>query len=622
MTHVRDLIHSSLEYALAPDDQTRLDAHLAACDGCRRLWTELQRNDAVLAARAALPTVPRRRMPRRDRFGLVRPGLVSVATLALALVAGTQLAAWRVGNGPASPPTAAVDVVGRSEVGSPPDAPYQLLPRLGEPGAPQCGAAGIPVLDVAHPAPPGDQPGTGATGAEAAFRSRYPGIDNFTMYAWGSAQPARSASDLGRGPVWIVAGSDTYVAMALGLAEGKNWFVYPARFTGCRTPPPETVRTWLAQRSLDVDGYRLTVKVVADAAYGPSSPVAAWAVSAVAGFGLSCEWTRTGPDVGKIELLEGTPTSIVSTATYDNVLSGARGGRINGVPAEALRGTVATTFCGVRDAAGQHGVIADLAIATDGNYADSSLRLSPWSTSPVPTTPSTQEGPAPLAEPRIASWATGHVSTGEIVEILQAAGIGATISPPAPAKALLFNAMDLDLIAAELPGVRGFAVYRYSDVSAARRAFDLPLITQPYSGTIDWIARPHFVLVGDAIVGFATDDQTVAARIFDALTLPRVSFTATVADVGPTVAVGFHRLRLVVSGTPEGRAAGFAGRTLDIMAVPATVYYLTAGTEGREVDHNAMLAVLRSGAIFAVTILEVPGSDGIYTLMRISNITR
>ena len=91
--------------------------------------------------------------------------------------------------------------------------------------------------------------------------------------------------------------------------------------------------------------------------------------------------TRTGPDAGRVEDLWGTSTSVTLTgAGYLSVRTGASGNHVNGVPIDAVRGSVATTICGVRDAAGQHGVVIELTIAVNGQYTDSALRLSPWTT--------------------------------------------------------------------------------------------------------------------------------------------------------------------------------------------------------------------------------------------------
>jgi hypothetical protein len=90
-----------------------------------------------------------------------------------------------------------------------------------------------PILDVATPPPPGDAPGTGSPDAQAAFRRANPRITDFTMFPLGSDQPT-TAPGTGSGPVWIVAGNSTFIALAPGAPGPNNWFAYPARFMGCR----------------------------------------------------------------------------------------------------------------------------------------------------------------------------------------------------------------------------------------------------------------------------------------------------------------------------------------------------------------------------------------------------
>lgn len=105
-------------------------------------------------------------------------------------------------------------------------------PRRG--GLPVCSLGELPLLDVSRSPSPGDQPGTGAPSAEDAFRRAYPAITTFTMYPLGSDQATRDPSVLGRGAVWIVAGSDTYVALYFGEPGLNSWFAHRATFLGCR----------------------------------------------------------------------------------------------------------------------------------------------------------------------------------------------------------------------------------------------------------------------------------------------------------------------------------------------------------------------------------------------------
>lgn len=125
-----------------------------------------------------------------------------------------------------------------------------LLPRGTQPGAvvtppttvgpkatasvslPICPPGQLPVLAIDFPPSPGNVPGTGADSAEEAFRRTFPAVPTFTMYAFGKDQP--EAAPTGN-PVWIVSGSDTYVAYILGDRNGRNnWFAYRARVAECR----------------------------------------------------------------------------------------------------------------------------------------------------------------------------------------------------------------------------------------------------------------------------------------------------------------------------------------------------------------------------------------------------
>jgi hypothetical protein len=78
-------------------------------------------------------------------------------------------------------------------------------------------------LDVAK-FPQGATESNGGATPEAAFRKANPTIVEFSLFPMGRLPGA---------PVWIVAGSETFIASA--LADG-TWFVSPARFVGCRDP--------------------------------------------------------------------------------------------------------------------------------------------------------------------------------------------------------------------------------------------------------------------------------------------------------------------------------------------------------------------------------------------------
>jgi hypothetical protein len=72
--------------------------------------------------------------------------------------------------------------------------------------------------------PRGDTAANGGATPEAALRRTNPGIEQFSMLPMGKDPKA---------PVWIVAGSETFIATI--LTDG-TWFVSPAKFLGCRDP--------------------------------------------------------------------------------------------------------------------------------------------------------------------------------------------------------------------------------------------------------------------------------------------------------------------------------------------------------------------------------------------------
>jgi hypothetical protein len=84
-------------------------------------------------------------------------------------------------------------------------------------GAPDC-TNGTPLMDIAR-FPQGTTHG-GAT-PTAAFQTEYPTVGSFDLFPYGSLVNA---------PVWIVAGTDTYLASI--LPDG-TWFVSPAKFVRC-----------------------------------------------------------------------------------------------------------------------------------------------------------------------------------------------------------------------------------------------------------------------------------------------------------------------------------------------------------------------------------------------------
>ncbi len=79
------------------------------------------------------------------------------------------------------------------------------------------------LLDIAR-FPRGDTAANGGATPEAAFRAANPTIDRFSMFPLGNDPKA---------PVWIVAGTDTFIATI--LTDG-TWFVSPAKLVRCMDP--------------------------------------------------------------------------------------------------------------------------------------------------------------------------------------------------------------------------------------------------------------------------------------------------------------------------------------------------------------------------------------------------
>ena len=60
------------------------------------------------------------------------------------------------------------------------------------------------------------------------------------------------ASGATTGPVWIVGGGRTFIAIAPGTPGPNNWFAYPARFVGCGSSALPSSRPWNARTPADV----------------------------------------------------------------------------------------------------------------------------------------------------------------------------------------------------------------------------------------------------------------------------------------------------------------------------------------------------------------------------------
>jgi len=186
-------------------------------------------------------------LPRvRARPHLTRGGVGALTAIALlAIVVGLSLQAVRdaqvtQSGGAATASSYFIAVEPGAEASSTSIIANALM------GSPVCPVGQLPWIAISHPSPPGDLPGTGAASADAAVRRANPTVTEFMMYPWGDSQPARGDDPRirGGGPVWIVAGSETFVAQAPGRAgDANNWFAYPAKFMGCKAPSPANLRS-------------------------------------------------------------------------------------------------------------------------------------------------------------------------------------------------------------------------------------------------------------------------------------------------------------------------------------------------------------------------------------------
>jgi hypothetical protein len=107
-------------------------------------------------------------------------------------------------------------------------------------GFPICPLGQSPLLYVGQTPPPGDQPGTGAGSPEAAFIGANPTITDYRMYEFGTMTPyverSRAPGENLGGPVWIVAGSRTFISLSVGAPGQNSWFAHPATVVRCMTP--------------------------------------------------------------------------------------------------------------------------------------------------------------------------------------------------------------------------------------------------------------------------------------------------------------------------------------------------------------------------------------------------
>ncbi|MDQ6719975.1 MAG: hypothetical protein M3003_04175, partial [Candidatus Dormibacteraeota bacterium] len=111
-----------------------------------------------------------------------------------------------------------------------------------------------------------------------------------------------------------------------------------------------------AAQVVEVDGYRFTVQLLFDPAYGLHAADTA-RTSDLEGVGLRCTWTRTGPDVPDATELFGPIANPSTPARWAPLRTGLGGDRSGGFPPTASPyANVTDVVCGMRDASGDHGV--------------------------------------------------------------------------------------------------------------------------------------------------------------------------------------------------------------------------------------------------------------------------
>ncbi len=134
-----------------------------------------------------------------------------------------------------------------------------------------------------------------------------------------------------------------------------------------------------AVQVVEVDGYRFTVQLLFDPAYGLHALDAArW--SDLEGVGLECTWTRTGPDVPDATELFGPTANLSELARWTPLRTGLGGGRTGGFPVSASRdANVTDLVCGMRDASGDHGAEISVWFGRAGTTTPvSALSVVPW----------------------------------------------------------------------------------------------------------------------------------------------------------------------------------------------------------------------------------------------------
>ena len=129
-----------------------------------------------------------------------------------------------------------------------------------------------------------------------------------------------------------------------------------------------------------MNGYHFAGHLVLDAAYGAHATDPAH-FSGLEGVGVSCSWTRTGPDVPTAHSLFGAPPDPAEIAGYAPLKSGTIGGRTGGLPRLSSDDANEThVVCGVRDDQGAQGLELVIHFVGDssGRPTATAVTAGPW----------------------------------------------------------------------------------------------------------------------------------------------------------------------------------------------------------------------------------------------------
>lgn len=195
--------------------------------------------ERLQAEAAGILLPPRERwVPAERRGSRLMPLLATIGVLALAiLVVAPVIDQVRMRNPVADRPLPSPAANATFAPGNIPATPTPTM-SVAPVGFPVCPAGESPLLDVVQPPPPGNEPGTGSGTPEAAFVKANPTITEYKMYQFGTTSPYVETSPAPRqfsGPVWIVAGSRTFIALYIGSPGQNSWFAHPATFVRCMT---------------------------------------------------------------------------------------------------------------------------------------------------------------------------------------------------------------------------------------------------------------------------------------------------------------------------------------------------------------------------------------------------